>query len=205
MKKLLAGLILSALAASTWATVVCVCSSDAPTVATAASATPSTVTGTTTSLSVLGTDDGGEAILIYTWEKICGSVVSFSVNATNAAKNCVATFANAGSYILRVSIKDAQNQIVNSNVGVTVNQTLTSISVSPSSVSLSVNATQQFAASSKDQFNIAMSPQPTITWSVSSGGTINASGRFTAGSTPTSCTVTATSGPKFGTANVVIH
>ena len=38
-----------------------------PTVTTAASATPSTVTGTTTVLSVLGADDGGEANLTYTW------------------------------------------------------------------------------------------------------------------------------------------
>ena len=38
-----------------------------PTVATAAAASPSTVTGTTTALSVLGADDGGEANLKYTW------------------------------------------------------------------------------------------------------------------------------------------
>src|SRR5207245_1494373 len=39
----------------------------APTVATPASATPNPVTATTTNLSVLGTDDGGEATLVYTW------------------------------------------------------------------------------------------------------------------------------------------
>ncbi|HSH92865.1 MAG TPA: hypothetical protein VK968_01830, partial [Roseimicrobium sp.] len=38
-----------------------------PTVATVASATPSVVTGTTTALSALGADDGGEANLVYTW------------------------------------------------------------------------------------------------------------------------------------------
>ena len=38
-----------------------------PTVATPASATPSPVTGTTTTLSVLGGDNGGEANLKYTW------------------------------------------------------------------------------------------------------------------------------------------
>ena len=38
-----------------------------PTVAMAAAATPSSTGGTTTALSVLGTDDGGEASLRYTW------------------------------------------------------------------------------------------------------------------------------------------
>src|SRR5213594_3754634 len=38
-----------------------------PTVATPASAAPNPVTATTTNLSVLGADDGGEANLTYTW------------------------------------------------------------------------------------------------------------------------------------------
>ncbi|HLF70660.1 MAG TPA: PQQ-dependent sugar dehydrogenase, partial [Dehalococcoidia bacterium] len=38
-----------------------------PTVATAAAASPNPTSGTTTQLSVLGADDGGEAALIYTW------------------------------------------------------------------------------------------------------------------------------------------
>jgi len=39
----------------------------APTVATAAAASPAEVTGTTTTLSVLGADDGGQSNLTYTW------------------------------------------------------------------------------------------------------------------------------------------
>ena len=46
---------------------MCLASQQAPTVATPATATPSPVTGTTTVLSVLGADDGGEANLTYTW------------------------------------------------------------------------------------------------------------------------------------------
>src|SRR5262249_3157154 len=49
-----------------------------PTVATAAAATPNPVTGTTTNLSVLGADDGGEANLRYTWAVSSGpAAVSF--------------------------------------------------------------------------------------------------------------------------------
>ena len=39
----------------------------APTVATAAAAAPGSVTGTSTTLRVIGADDGGAANLTYTW------------------------------------------------------------------------------------------------------------------------------------------
>src|SRR3989442_2926337 len=46
---------------------------DAPTVAVAAAASPSPVTtGTTTDLSVLGADDGGESHLTYAWAVTAG-------------------------------------------------------------------------------------------------------------------------------------
>ena len=65
-----------------------------PTVATPAAATPNPVTGTSTALSVLGADDGGEANLTYTWiaTGTPPAPVSFSVNGTNGAKNTTATF-----------------------------------------------------------------------------------------------------------------
>src|SRR5207249_10958338 len=46
---------------------------DAPTIATAAAASPNRVTsGTTTDLAVLGADDGGESHLTYTWAVTAG-------------------------------------------------------------------------------------------------------------------------------------
>jgi hypothetical protein len=73
----------------------------APTVATPASAAPSTVTGTTTNLSVLGADDGGEVNLKYTWSTVTvpngATVPTFNANGTNASKNSTATFSQAGS------------------------------------------------------------------------------------------------------------
>ncbi|MBX7106528.1 MAG: PQQ-dependent sugar dehydrogenase, partial [Gemmataceae bacterium] len=94
-----------------------------PTVATAAAGTPNPVaSGTTSNLSVLGADDGGEASLTYSWG-VSGSppaAVSFSANGTNAAKNTVATFGANGTYSLYVIIRDAGGQAVISNVTVTV-------------------------------------------------------------------------------------
>ena len=102
-----------------------------PTVATAASATPSPVTGTTTALSVLGADDGGEASLTYTWaatSKPSGAAdPTYTANGSNAAKNTTATFSKAGSYTFQVTITDAGGLSTTSTVSVTVNQTLTSI------------------------------------------------------------------------------
>ena len=95
----------------------------APTVAAAASGNPNPATGTTSNLSVLGADDGGESALIYNWSTSGtppGSV-SFSVNGSNAAKNTTATFGSAGAYTLSASIRDAGGLSVTSSVNITVN------------------------------------------------------------------------------------
>ena len=119
-----------------------------PTVATAAAATPSPVAGTTAVLSVLGADDGGESNLSYTWATTGTppASVSFSANGTNAAKNTTATFTKAGNYTFQVTITDAGNLSTTSSVNVTVNQTLTTITVTPASVTLNESQTQQFSA-----------------------------------------------------------
>jgi hypothetical protein len=178
-----------------------------PTVATPAAASPNPVTGTTTNLSVLGADDAGEASLIYTWTTTGTppAAVTFSANGTNAAKNVVATFAKAGSYTLQVTIKDQGNLTTTSSVSVTVNATLTSISVAPSSATVSTGATQQFTATGADQFGVALAAQPSFSWAVSGGGSISTSGLFTAGGTAGGpYTVTASSGGVSGTAGVTI-
>jgi hypothetical protein len=98
------------------------------------------VTGTTTTLSALGSDDGGEANLTYTWQVLAapsGASPSFSANGTNAAKNIVVTFNRAGSYSFRVTITDAGGLSVTSDVSVPVSQTFTSIVVTPATVTLS--------------------------------------------------------------------
>jgi hypothetical protein len=155
---------------------------------------------------VLGADDGGESLLTYTWSAVgtAPSPVTFSANGTNAAKTVTATFAAAGNYMLRATISDGALSTT-SDVGVTVSQTLTSIAVSPSTATVNVNATQQFTAVARDQFNAVMAIQPAIIWSiVSGGGTINTTGLYTAPSSAGSATIRATSGSIFGSATVSI-
>jgi hypothetical protein len=166
-----------------------------PTIATAAAASPNPVTGTTATLSVLGADDGGEPALTYTWAATGPAAVSFSANGTNAAKNTVATFTKAGNYTVTATVKDGDNQTVNGSLTVTVNQTATAVAVTPATATVAITAAQQYTATAKDQFGTALSTQPAFTWTVSGGGTINAAGLFTAGTTAGGpYTVTATTG-----------
>jgi hypothetical protein len=70
----------------------------------------------------------------------------------------------------------AQFQMTNS-----VNQTLTSITVLPSMVSLAYGGTQQFTGIGLDQHGDPMTTQPTFTWSLTGGGKIDANtGLYTA-------------------------
>ena len=180
----------------------------APTVATAAGASPTTVIGTTTNLSALGADadGGGEPSLTYTWAATAvpsgASAPTYSANGTNGAKNTTATVSKAGTYTFRVTMADAGGSTVTSSVNVTVNQTLTSVTVTPGSATLASHNTQQFTASGADQFGAAMSPA--VTWTNTGAGSVNGTGLYTAAYAAGTATVTATSGAVSGSANVTI-
>ena len=177
-----------------------------PTVATAASATPSPVTGTTCNLSVLGADDAGESNLTYTWATMGSppAAVAFSLNGSNAAKNSTATFSKAGNYSFQVTITDAGGLTVTSSVNVTVSQTFTAIAVSPASTNLEAGGSQQFTATAEDQFGAALATQPGFTWAASAGS-ISANGLLAAPDTSVaSGTATASSGGVNGSATFTV-
>ena len=182
-----------------------------PSIATAASATPNPVTATTTNLSVLGATPAGESTLTYTWAVTTiptgAAAPTFSVNGTNAAKATTATFSSAGAYGFTVTVTDALGQSVTSAVTVTVNPTLTSITLAPTTAGLSDAQTAQFTPTAKDQFGAALATQPTFTWTVDAGGvgTVSATGLYAAPATGSgSATVRATSGTVSGTAAVTV-
>ena len=108
----------------------------APTVATPTAA-PSLVTGTTTALSVLGADDGGESHLTYTWAAVgpTPAPVTFSPNGTTA-RNTTATFTVAGNYNFQVTITDEGEVFHHLHRSVTVQLTLTTVVVTPGTTSL---------------------------------------------------------------------
>jgi Cellulose binding domain len=181
---------------------------DGPVITSPASANPSPVIGTTTNLSVSATDPSGNSSLTFTWMTTGTppAPVTFSANGTNGARNSTATFKEAGSYSFQVTVSDPAGYAVTSSVTVVVNQTLTSITVSPSSVTVVENGQQQFSGSAYDQFGNLMATQPALSWSVKSGGgTIGStSGLYKAPGTTGNALVQAASGKVVGTAAVTI-
>jgi hypothetical protein len=175
--------------------------SQAPTVATPASASPAVVTGKTTTLQVLGADDGGEASLTYTWTTVTaptGAKLNYTANGTNAAKSTTVTFDRAGSYVFLVTITDADGLSVTRQVSVTVSQTLTDVVLTPyrgsfGTMTLKAGTTQQFTAWARDQFGKVLTTQPQFTWVLlSGGGTLSSMGVYTAPSSPTTAVIQAT-------------
>jgi hypothetical protein len=176
----------------------------APVIA-SASATPATVSGTTTALACTASDDGGAGGLAYTWSATGPASVAFSPNGTNAAKASVATFARAGAYVITATVRDAGGLTAVRTVNVTVTATPTALAVSPTNRSVVVGGVAGFSASVSDQFGQLLSPQPVVGWAVSGGGSINTAGSFTAGTTAGGpWTVTASSGTLRGTAQVTV-
>jgi hypothetical protein len=191
------------------ATQIAALANPAPTVAAAAAATPGSVTGTTTSLSALGASNiYNESSLTYTWTATSvpsgATVPGFSANGTNAAKNTMATFSKAGAYTLRATIADPSSASITSSVNVTVNQTLTSVAVTPASATLGSHSSQQFAAAANDQFGNAMSTQPGFTWSSAGAGSVNTTGLYTASYAAGNANVTASTGSVSGSAGVTV-
>ncbi len=174
-----------------------------PSITTNAAASPSPVTGTSTALSVAASDDAGEPALTYTWYSSPPSV-SFSRNGTNAAKATTAAFTAAGAYTFTVTVSDAGGLSTTSSVNVTVQQTATSVAVTPANATVGKGNVQNFVASVRDQFNVPLVTQPGVTWSTSGGGSMAADGTFTASVVGGPFTITATSGAINGTASVTV-
>ena len=171
-----------------------------------ASATPGTVTGTTTNLAVLADSVTGASSLIYSWSVASlpagASDPTFSVNDSNSASNATVTFGKAGNYSFTVTISNIFGSSIASSVNVTVNQTTAGLYLLPAAPLLSPGEQQQFTALFADQFGARLSSQPaSVNWSASDG-TITAGGLFTAPGYPTTVTITGQSGSYSGTATV---
>ncbi|RYZ09217.1 MAG: DNRLRE domain-containing protein [Myxococcales bacterium] len=156
----------------------------APTVATPAFATPPVVDRDWTNLRVLGADDQGEVNLSYTWQTLGtapGPVQYTSGNGNNLVKDTFAHFSAAGTYHFRVTIADTQGLSTTSDVTVTVQQILRSVTVEPQAATLHPGQTLQLFATARDQFRNPLTPQPTIDWAADYNGSVTPSGLYTAG------------------------
>ncbi len=160
-------------------------------------ANPATVTGTSTQLSVLGTDEEqDETNLTYTWALISGppgAQATFSANGTNAAQSTTVIFTATGTYTLEVNVTDTNGLSTTSTVAVDVLPSLSTLVLTPSTTSLFTNSAQQFSVSGIDQFG-AVVGNPGVTWSVVGPGAISNTGYYWAPGAPGSAVVIATDG-----------
>lgn len=172
-------------------------SNRAPTIAAAASATPSQAAGNTTTLSVLGADDHGEVNLRYNWtaEQVPegARLPVFSVNNVNAARSTTATFFQAGTYVFQVTATDVSGLIATSAVTVQAVTTATTIQVIPAEPRVAAGQTLQLSAVLIDQFGAPIVPAPAVTWDASEGQ-IDSNGRYIAPTTPGQYLIAATWG-----------
>jgi hypothetical protein len=173
------------------------------------SAGPNSVVATTTALSATATDPNpGATITSYTWSVLNGpSGVTFdSNNGKSTGNNVTATFTQAGSYTFQVTVADSLGASNTTTVAVTVQQTLTHVTVTPANAEVPDGTTKQFTATALDQFGNALTTQPSFSWSLAAGaaGTIDpASGIYTAPASGVGAdTVRATTGGVTGTTAV---
>ncbi|MHB1095504.1 MAG: hypothetical protein ACYC3F_04960 [Gemmatimonadaceae bacterium] len=151
----------------------------------------------TQQFTAVGRDAGGNVVaLAPTWTVVASGG---AINATGlfTAGTAPGTFAN--------TVQAASGSITGTATVTVTTGPLATITVSPNPTTLAINGTQQFTAVGRDAGGnvVALSP----TWSVAaSGGAINATGLFTAGTAPGTFanTVVATSGAVTGTATVTV-
>jgi hypothetical protein len=173
-----------------------------------ASAAPVAVTGTTTTLAVLGAvSDLSANSLIYTGAATTlphgAPAPTFSANGSNAAQQTTATFGEAGVYGFTVTVTAPDGLTATSSVSVTVNQTLSSLTVSPALMTLKPETAEQFTATGLDQFGNPLPLKAGVSWSANVG-TITSGGLYTAPATAGSAIVTAACGRLQGIASVTI-
>ncbi len=181
-----------------------------PPVINSVTGSPSPVTGTQAVLSCVATDDGGPANLSYTWlatmVPVGAATPGYSVNSSNAASTTTVTFHKAGNYTFRITVLDMGGLSAVSTVNVTVDQTLSSVGVSPSPAGLYLNEVQQFTAAVDDQFGVPMPTQPSsFAWSATIGSIGATTGLFQAPGAHAIGTVSAKTGNITGTASVVVN
>ncbi len=160
---------------------------------------PVQTSGTNTAVTMRTLDQFGQVMAnpTLTWTTNSAPTNGTASVAMNGAVATV-TLNRVGDYQLTVSGGGLSRKL-----NVRANATLTSLQVTPGTVSVQTNATQQFQVQGIDQFGQIMASAPSVTWSAS-GGTVSTSGLFTAGATAGNGSVTAQSGTLSASASITV-
>lgn len=156
--------------------------------------TASTAVSTLESLQI----SGAQQWLTVTPSATSGNSITLT-NAVNAAGISEGLYNDT----VTVTTSNAGQKTYTVSLSVKANPVLTSIKIDPQIALAAPGQTASFTAMALDQHDDPMATQPSFTWSVSGGGTIDNQGTFTAGSTTGGpFTITASSGSIEGTARV---
>ena len=176
-------------------------------VATPASAGPWPATGNSKAVWV----HGYSTSYVYTWTVVStpssAPIPTFSLNRSTSAHDTVVTYYEAGAYLLICNFGNADGSGTRycSTVAFVVQQSTTTVSVTPGAATSVGNGLTQFNATAADQFGNPMSPEPAFSWSVAGGaGSVNSSGLYTASAASGTATVAAAAGSVSGTATVTV-
>lgn len=155
------------------------------------------VSGRDLQLTARGYDQFGQTILTqpdFIWTTLTAPVGTSAILDQIGVEAAIA-FNRAGVYTVRVAAGN-----VSRNVTINVLQTVTSMSVSPGTSSVQINASQQFRYQTLDQFGQSIANQPSAIWTTT-GGTITSNGLLSSGTRTGTFAVTAKVGTKSGTAS----
>ncbi len=153
-------------------------------------------------------DDVGEPLSVsYIWSafEAGGKPVRFVPNGTNAAQTTTAHFEAPGEYILTVTARAATGAAAVESIAVAVVPAVAVVEVSPWVGELKVGESLQFSVAAYDQFGgLLVGDTETAIWIPQGGGTVDASGLFTATSAGGPFELTATIGAQVGQAAILV-
>ncbi len=131
-------------------------------------------------LSARATDDGGDALVRYTWSLVgtAPGAVGFSANGAHGAGDTVAQFAAAGTYRIRVTATDAEGASASSELTVTIAAVTVQLTIVPAALTAVIGEPVTLAVQCRNQFNALVAAPAGVSWSVNGGGTITHAGVF---------------------------
>lgn len=142
------------------------------------------ITGTTQQFKATGYDADSNFVSITPVWSVTGTENSIDSNGLFTAGSAT------GIYTVTAAAESLTGTAIAQLTPVPV---LTRLAISPDTITVPLNASQQFTATAYDQFDSVMSAPPAITWAATgTGNSISPTGVFTAGATLGTYTVTAT-------------
>jgi hypothetical protein len=148
---------------------------------------------TKVNLLVAAQDDAPLQGLTFTWSLLSGPSTDpiFSKNETFDAGSTQVTLSRAGLYRIRVTVADAWNDQVSTEVEIDVPAVPSAVRIDPAASVMVPGLSSRFSAVVYDQFGHPLSSQPAFAWSLEGGGTLGADGVFSPGATAGPRSITA--------------